>query len=504
MIGGENFACGSSREAAVWALKAFGIRCVIAPSFGTIFFSNCFQNGVLPVVVPAKVVEELAAEVEATQGKGKVTIDLKRCVVISPSGKETPFTIDALLRQGMLEGLDQIELTRAREPQIAAFQARDRAQPSLAPFAASPRLSRLKRSCPSISVAVETEAGTGEDLKKKIWEETMGSNACKLLTGGIAIAAFALAVPPPAAAQKQGGTLRIYNSSNPPSASPHEDTTIAVVMPFMAVYNNLVRYDPIKPRNSFDTIIPELATSWEWDATKTKLTFKLRSDVTWHDGKPFTGKDVQCTFHRLNGKEPDYLRRNPRGIWYENLTEVTLNGDYEVTFNLSKPQPSLLAMLASGYTAVYPCHVSGRDMRVKPIGTGPFKFVEFKSNESIRLVKNPDYWKKGQPYLDAIEWRIVPSRSTRLLAFAAGEFDLTQTADVTPPLLNDVKKNAPNAMCAMLPTNVTTHMLVNREKPPFDNPELRRAMITEPRPSGVHRHLDPRQGQPRREHDAAT
>jgi 3-isopropylmalate/(R)-2-methylmalate dehydratase small subunit len=126
MIGGENFACGSSREAAVWALQSFGIRCVIAPSFGPIFFTNCFQNGVLPVVVPAKVVDDLAAEVEATQGRGKVTVDLHRCVVISPSGKETPFTIDAMLREAMLEGLDQIELTRAREPQIAAFQARDR------------------------------------------------------------------------------------------------------------------------------------------------------------------------------------------------------------------------------------------------------------------------------------------------------------------------------------------------------------------------------------------
>ena len=211
-------------------------------------------------------------------------------------------------------------------------------------------------------------------------------------------ALFAIALGShPAAAQKPGGTLRIYNSTDPPSASPHEDTTIAVVMPFMAVYNNLVRYDPIKPRNSFDTIIPELATSWEWDATKTKLTFKLRSDVKWHDGKPFTGKDVQCTFHRLNGKEPEYLRRNPRGIWYEHLTEVTLNGDYEVTFNFSQPQPSLLAMLASGYTAVYPCHVAGRDMRVKPIGTGPFKLVEFKSNELIRLVKIPTTGRRASP-----------------------------------------------------------------------------------------------------------
>ena len=126
MIAGDNFACGSSREAAVWALQNFGIRCVIAPSFGPIFYNNCFQNGVLPVVVPAKVVEDLAAEVEATQGEGKVAVDLARCVVVSPGGKETPFTVDVLLREGMLKGLDQIELTRAREPQIRAFQARER------------------------------------------------------------------------------------------------------------------------------------------------------------------------------------------------------------------------------------------------------------------------------------------------------------------------------------------------------------------------------------------
>jgi peptide/nickel transport system substrate-binding protein len=178
----------------------------------------------------------------------------------------------------------------------------------------------------------------------------------------------------------------------------------------------------------------------------------------WHDGRPFTAKDVQCTFYRLNGKEPDDLRRNPRGIWYRHLTEVTLNGDFEATFILSQPQPSLLAMLASGYSALYPCHVSARDMRIKPIGTGPFRFVEFKSNESIRLVRNADYWMKDRPYLDAIEWRIVPNRSTRILAFAAGEFDLTQTADITPPLLKDLQKSAPNVACSMLPTNVTTHM----------------------------------------------
>lgn len=133
----------------------------------------------------------------------------------------------------------------------------------------------------------------------------------------------------PAVAQKSGGTLRIYNSTDSPSASIHEEATVATVVPLAAVFNNLVQYDRSKLRNGFDTINPELAESWALAAAGTKLTFKLRQNAKWHDGKPFTAKDVQCTFHRLNGKEADYLRRNPRKIWYETLTEVTTSGDYE-------------------------------------------------------------------------------------------------------------------------------------------------------------------------------
>ena len=86
---------------------------------------------------------------------------------------------------------------------------------------------------------------------------------------------------------------------------------------------------------------------------------------------------------------------------------------------------TLLALLASGYTPVYPCHVSPGDMRVKPIGTGPFKFVEFKANVSIKLVRNPDYWKKGLPHLDGIEFTIITNRSTAILGFISGQFDMT-------------------------------------------------------------------------------
>ena len=86
---------------------------------------------------------------------------------------------------------------------------------------------------------------------------------------------------------------------------------------------------------------------------------------------------------------------------------MTADSDTQATFHLKAPQPSLLALLASGYTPIYPCHVPLDQMRRRPIGTGPFKLAEFKMNESIKLVKNPDYWKQGLPYLDGIEFTII-------------------------------------------------------------------------------------------------
>jgi peptide/nickel transport system substrate-binding protein len=178
----------------------------------------------------------------------------------------------------------------------------------------------------------------------------------------------------------------------------------------------------------------------------------------------------------LLGRSDGKLRTNPRKAWYQNLAKVTTNGDYSVTFQLKRPQPAFLALLASGFSPVYPCHISPRDMRNHPIGTGPFKFVEFKPSESIKLARNPDYWKQGRPYLDGIEWTIIPNRSTALLAFAAGKLDMTFPYEVTLPLLKDIKNQAPQAICELRPRNVSTQLLVNRDAPPFDNGDLRRAM----------------------------
>jgi peptide/nickel transport system substrate-binding protein len=222
------------------------------------------------------------------------------------------------------------------------------------------------------------------------------------------------------------------------------------------------------------SIVPDLAVSWSWSEEGTELTFPLRQGVKWHDGQAFTAKDVKCTWDMLTGKSDDKLRLNPRKSWYRNLQEVTVNGDYEVTFRLKRPQPSFLALLASGWSPIYPCHVAPRDMRTRPIGTGPFKFVEFKPNELIRVTRNPDYWKQGRPHLDGIEYTIIPNLATRILGFVSDKFDTV--TGVTVPLLKDVKSQAPRAVCEVAPTNLPRTLLVNPAAPPFDNRDLRRAM----------------------------
>src|SRR5437764_6005997 len=206
-----------------------------------------------------------------------------------------------------------------------------------------------------------------------------------------------------AAAEKSGGILRIPFVTSPASMSIHEESTIATLGPMMGVFNNLVMFDQHVPQNSLNSIVPDLATSWSWSEDGKELTFKLRQGVKWHDGKPFTAKDVKCTFDLLQGKSADKLRLNPRKAWYRNLEEVVPNGDHDVTFRLKRPQPYFVALLASGFTPIYPCHVPPAQMRQQPIGTGPFKFVEFKPNQYIKVVRNPDYWKKDRPYLYGIE-----------------------------------------------------------------------------------------------------
>ncbi len=126
------------------------------------------------------------------------------------------------------------------------------------------------------------------------------------------LGAFAMAAPllvagaaEPASAQKTGGILKMYSPDSPASMSIHEEATFVAEGPMMGVFNNLVVFDQQVKQNSLDSIVPDLATAWSWNEDGTELTFPLRQGVAWHDGKPFTAKDVQCTFDLLTGKSSE-------------------------------------------------------------------------------------------------------------------------------------------------------------------------------------------------------
>jgi 3-isopropylmalate/(R)-2-methylmalate dehydratase small subunit len=126
LLAGMNFGCGSSREHAVWALAEWGIRGIIAPSFGAIFQGNCVRNGILPIMLDNDVIEDLARQVEADPATNQISIDLESCVLTGPDGTGHNFAISPADREMLMEGLDAIALTMKRDDEILAFKARDR------------------------------------------------------------------------------------------------------------------------------------------------------------------------------------------------------------------------------------------------------------------------------------------------------------------------------------------------------------------------------------------
>jgi peptide/nickel transport system substrate-binding protein len=266
----------------------------------------------------------------------------------------------------------------------------------------------------------------------------------------------------------------VHALDSPPSLSMLEEVDANPARATMGLFNNLVMFDQHVKQNSVASIVPDLATGWSWSEDGKELTLPLRHGVKWHDGKPFTAADVKCTWDLLTGKASEKLRLDPRKSWYGNLVQVTTKGDDEVTFHLYRPQPAFVALLAAGFSVVYPCHVAPAEMRRHPIGTGPFKFVEFKPNEHITVTRNPDYWKKDRPYLDGVRFEIIRDPATANLAFIAGKVDWTATS---LPLVKEVRSQAPDAICEVTPGGISRNLIINRDAPPFDNPEMRRAMV---------------------------
>ncbi|MCP5156154.1 MAG: ABC transporter substrate-binding protein [Ectothiorhodospiraceae bacterium] len=276
-----------------------------------------------------------------------------------------------------------------------------------------------------------------------------------------------------ALAQKQGGTLVMVVQPEPPTLASYLSTSGPIGMVAAKVFDGLLEYDlDLKP-------LPSLAESWEVAPDGMQITFNLRQGVTFHDGKPLTAADVQ--FSIMNVAKVTH----PRGPnTFAAVTAVETPNDHTVVLKLSEAAPYMM-MAFSGYeTPIIPKHVYGTgDLRAhpnanQPIGSGPFKFVEWKKGQYIRLDRNPSYWKKGQPYLDRIVARFIADPSTRTAALEKGEAHFAAMGAVP---FNDAKKLAENSGLTVTTRghemfSPLAELLLNTTRKPLDDKRVRQAI----------------------------
>lgn len=221
---------------------------------------------------------------------------------------------------------------------------------------------------------------------------------------------------------RYGGTLILTIGSNPPNLNPAITTGVDELTPACKMFNGLVWLD----RNFAPQ--PELAESWKVAEGGLRVTFALRKNVRWHDGKPFTAADVKFTLEQVLAK---YHPRTKSAL--ANLKGVETPDAHTVVLHFSKPYGPLLQQMNCQEAGIIPRHLyEGTDIlkhprNREPIGTGSFKFQEWISGSHIAMVRNDDYWREGLPYLDRMIAKIIPDPMARILALEAGEVDYIQT-----------------------------------------------------------------------------
>ncbi|MDN7247461.1 ABC transporter substrate-binding protein [Planococcus shenhongbingii] len=245
-------------------------------------------------------------------------------------------------------------------------------------------------------------------------------------------------------------------------------------------------------KNIFDTLVnfgeqdteihPGLATEWTAAEDGLTYTFTLEEGVKFHDGTDFNAEAVVANFERWAGGDADkfpYYGSMFGGFGDEEghvIESVTATGDYEVEFKLKRPQAPFLknlAMSSFGIASPAAIEAAGDKFGDAPVGTGPFKFVEWKRNDSITIEKNPDYWVEGEPKLDQVVFRSIPDNSARLNALLSGEIDLAD--GITPSDGATVEGNADLQLFERPSMNVG-YLGLTTTREPFDDPKVRQAM----------------------------
>lgn len=229
------------------------------------------------------------------------------------------------------------------------------------------------------------------------------------------------------AAPKRGGTLTLPLTPEPPILILGVNSQGPTLVAASKIYQGLFKYSPkLEP-------LPELAKSWELSEDKRTYTFRLQKGVKFHDGKPMTAEDVIFSVMQFHME----LAPRARGI-FAKIKEATAPDPLTVRMTLDSPFEPFLLMFDVTTCAIVPKHVfEGSPFRTNPmnqtpIGTGPFRFVEWQRGNFIRLRRFDDYWKPGQPYLDEIIFRIIPDSQSRSLALQTGQVQMTSGNDIEP------------------------------------------------------------------------
>ncbi|MFQ5896074.1 MAG: ABC transporter substrate-binding protein [Nitrospinota bacterium] len=287
------------------------------------------------------------------------------------------------------------------------------------------------------------------------------------------------AAAPVAVAEKprRGGVLNWLDYADPRSLDIHAESPLAVQQALAGVYSGLLQYSPQDPSK----IIPDLATSYDVSDGGTVYTFHLRKGVKWHDGKPFTAADVKATFDRV--LDPKF--RSPRcgsTLLKPIVKSVQVVDDYTVKFTLKFPAGTFIPSVASAWCRIAAKHILEKYGNLRTaktaIGTGPFKLKRYVRRSVIEWVRNKDYFIKGLPYLDGVKQFILVGRTTQLAAAKAGKVGLWLTWPPLPKsLAQEIKKARPEEVdIYQWSINTVYEVYLNIDKPPFNIPDMRRAV----------------------------
>jgi len=299
----------------------------------------------------------------------------------------------------------------------------------------------------------------------------------KLRLGGAVLAgAMAMALlAPQASAQVKGGTLVGIVQPEPPILMSGINQLGPTLYVAGKIYQGLLTYSPdLKPQ-------PSLAKSWTISDDGLTYTFTLQDGVQWHDGKPFTSADVVFTVDKfLRETQP-----RVRTIIDKYIASIRAIDDHTVEFKLKSPFAPFIYVFEAGSIPIIPKHLyEGTDYKtnpanLKPVGTGPFMFKEWKRGSYIKLVRNPHYWKKGLPYLDEVVFRVIPDAASRAVAYERGDVSVLRGGDVDNVDVARLCK-LPNTKCSNKGWEMYSphaYMVMNMRKPPFDNVKVRQAVM---------------------------